>query len=569
MAFDEFGGIIQESAPQGVQVDEFGGIISSQPTFSEPKPSPTAEQDAFIQQYIQAGTLTPTQQVIQALMAPPKAGWGLLKGITDIGVKGVQGAGALLGETSFNPSEGIGNTIQTVGEIGPRLIYELGNAGRQVLQSPESMRTTGESLARIANPLGTAISALINPQLPPTEAQAQQAFEDQIRNQIYAQQGEQGIAEVLQRDLGLPTVGTANIDVARAAPLLLGAETAVTKGIPALGRGLTSVAGRVSPPLEAIASRGVFSKPLEDAITRTTGITASEGSLEAAPIVKTRISELPGKPPTTGKEFVEVANKAQTSTLQDALVPLREAEKSGLVMKGDSMISSGRQAVLNDFPSLANDVQAIDNVLAEFSYLKGDLKPTQGQGFLRELNRRYNGLENKNSPAASAYRAIRSELSNQTDEIIKAQTGKDISPYRDWGQLEEFKNGVQNQITAAQRTQGGRELPAGGIPAPSRGGLIRAARSLPVARAFVPRAIESVDQGVRRILREVKSLPKASDLGDDAINSLRSKYQPSPISMETQIQELIASYPQNIRSNPSLARAVAEAELAGQSTPLP
>lgn len=521
-------------------------------------------------------------QAIEALMTPATAGFEIAKGIVNSAREGAAGAGELLGagsvedttraptgrEQALNAALSVipgfqaltpkqrRDVAQTALEIVPRAVYEAGQGVVGLAQQPQT------ALA-LTSPVVAAITQLIEGSRTPSEGEIQRAVESQTLSQALEQVGQQPIAPEL--------FGEANIPAARAAPLVLGAEAPI-RAVADLTR---AGASRIGAVAETVGSRGVFSKPLEDAITRTTGITASEGSLEAAPIVKTRISEWPGKPPKNAKEFVEVATKAQSSVLQDALTPLRQAEKSGLVMKGDQMISSGREAVLRDFPSLANDAQAIQGVLDEFAYLRGELKPTQGQGFLRELNRRYNGLENKNSPAASAYRAIRNDLSNQTDEIIKAQTGKDISPYRDWGQIEDFKNGVQEQITAAQRTQAGRELPTGeGVPTTTRGAAVRAVRSLPVTRAFVPRAIEEVDSGIKRIFREVKSLPKAADLGEDAVNSLRAKYQPGatppplPVDLETQLRNLINSYPKNIRDNPALARSVAEAELSGQSTPL-
>lgn len=450
-------------------------------------------------------------QALEALIAPGRAGAGIAEGLYNLIVKGAQGAGTVLGGEAP-----IGDTAQTALEVIPRATFDLGAAIRAASQDPKALNA-------IMNPVQAALMELTEGSRTPSQAEIQRAFENQQEQQQIAQFGEQPIVPEI--------FGTSNIDVARAAPLVTGIG-GTARALPAIARELPAIGSRIVSPvsetLSTIRSRGIFSKPLEDAITRSTGITASEGSLETATVAKTRISEWPGKPPKTAQEAVEVANKAQTSVLQDALVPLRAAEREGLVMKGDSMIVKGREAVARDFPSLANDTEAINGILNEFSYLRGDLAPTRGQGFLRELNRRYNGLENKNSPEASAYRAIRNELSSQTDDIIKAQTGRDISPYREWGQLEEFKEGVRGQISSAQRTQGGREgaESAGRIPTTTRGAIGETVRQLPVSRALVPRAIESVDKGIRRIFKEVKSLPKSADLGEDAVNALRLKYQP-------------------------------------------
>lgn len=450
-------------------------------------------------------------QALEALIAPGRAGIGMAQGLANLIYKGAKGYGETLG--GENP---IGDIQQTSLEIIPRATFDLGAAIRSAINDPQALNA-------VMNPVQAALQQLKEGSRTPSEAEIQRAFENQQEQRQIAQFGEQPI---------VPEVfGTSNIDVARAAPLVTGIG-GTARALPAIARELPAISSRIVSPLSetlsTIRSRGIFSKPLEDAITRSTGITASEGALEAAPIVKTRISEWPGKPPKTAVEFVEVADKAQSSVLQDALQPLKLAEKEGLAMNGDSMISSGREAVLREFPSLANDTKAINSAVNEFGYLRGNIAPTKAQGYLRELNTRYNGLENKNTPQAAAYRAVRSELSNQVDEIIKAQTGKDISPYREWGQLEEFKNGVQDQITAAQRTQAGRGDPsiAGGIPTTAKGAAVKTVKSLPVARAFVPREIEAVNKGIRRIFKEVKSLPQAADLGEDAVNALRSKYQP-------------------------------------------
>lgn len=456
-------------------------------------------------------------QALQALLTAPKAGAAMVSGLANLIYKGAQGVGTVLGGEAP-----ISDAAQTALEIVPRATFDLGAAIRAASQDPQT-------LSAIANPMVAALKEIFEGKRTPSQAEIQRAFEIQQEQQQIAQFGEQPI---------VPEVfGKSNIDVARAAPLVTGIG-GTARAIPAISRELPAIGSRiVSPVAEALStvrSRGIFSKPLEDAITRSTGITASEGSLEIATVAKTRISEWPGKPPKTAQEAVDVATKAQTSVLQDALQPLKLAENEGLVMKGDSMIVKGREAVARDFPSLADDTEAINGVLNEFSYLRGDLAPTRGQGFLKELNRRYNGLENKNSPAASAYRAIRSELSNQTDDIIKAQTGRDISPYREWGQLEEFKEGVRGQISSAQRSQGGREgaESVGRIPTTTRGAIGETVRQLPVSRALVPRAIESVDKGIRRIFKEVKSLPKGSDLSEETVLSLRSRYQPGNLPPE-------------------------------------
>lgn len=208
-------------------------LIAKYPEYDEvattPKASPTAQQDAFEKQFMAAGVQTPEEQAFGALTAGPRAGIGLAKGIGEIALKGVQGVGTEYGKFSANPSildaikNAAANTAQTSLEIVPRTAYDIAQGLAGAFQSPQAATSTLRSLNAISNPIAAAIQAFANPQTAPTSAQAQQAFQDELFNQAYAKQGEQGVAEFAQQQLGLPS-GTANVDIARGAPLILGAE---------------------------------------------------------------------------------------------------------------------------------------------------------------------------------------------------------------------------------------------------------------------------------------------------------------------------------------------------------
>lgn len=210
----------------------------------DPAERPLSPQQVFEQQFIQQGTRSVGDQVLSALIAQPKAGVGLVTGLADILYKGIQGAGSMAQKASdarelalsqpgfFNKLRAlageqagqVGDVLQTAGEVGPRTIAEIVNAARQGFQSPETATQTLRSIGSVANPLAAAIQALVSPQAAPTPARAQQAFEENVLNQAISQSLDQPILQAAQEAAGLPVSTETNVDVARAIPLLFGAE---------------------------------------------------------------------------------------------------------------------------------------------------------------------------------------------------------------------------------------------------------------------------------------------------------------------------------------------------------
>lgn len=308
-----------------------------------------AEQDAAIKEYIAQNTPgSPSSEALSSLFAPVQAAGGLASSIADLIYKGAQGAGTLYGTASAQ--EGLlnkylklrGDLNQTALEVVPRAAYELGEGAVGAFGNLPAATNTLRSLNRVVNPIGAAIQALISPRAAPTEQEALQALELQNLTTSLAQQGEQPIAAFAQQQAGLPVLGETNIDVARAAPLLVGAETlpaAIAKLLPVgkqilrtgatqlttlnpfgtLTRGAKAAEPYLSGAKAAEAQAGVESaigrqNALERSM-RESVIKEQAGDAQAA----ANISELRGEAATKGREVL--ASKRELRTAEGVITP--------------------------------------------------------------------------------------------------------------------------------------------------------------------------------------------------------------------------------------------------------
>lgn len=576
MAFDEFGGVIVESTPQDVQVDEFGGIIVQAPQAEAPKASPTAEQEAFAQQFIQQNTQTPTQQIISALTAAPRAGLGLAKGLSEIALKGVQGVGSLYGEAAGQPTLADtiknfnANAAQTALEILPRIGYELGQGAVAGFQSPETATSTLRQLGAISNPIAAAIQAAVSPQAAPTESQAQQAFQESLVNEALAKQGEQGIFETAQRALGGEPIGTANIDVARAVPVV------------------APLAGVAPTAVRALAA------PIQRAITRTLPATVEQSAIaalditaeEAArhiPVVNQRILEIAPKAaaPKTAAEALNLAKTAEASLYQDALVADKLATKQGLAPRSD-LIMANVEDTLNKIPSLLPEERAA--LLADARARYTDVSTTaKGRALQQRLNKEFeaqyaNDTFDRAAPANEVKLAVRNSIAEQMDEINKAVTGLDASPYSDIGSLIEFKGNLNKTLQNIQRAEARQKTGIGSgksasVPTTKVQAIYQGKKSL--LSPFQKTQLEKLDSNVSKIFKQGERAGEAAALDAEVQQGLVSKYSqqaPPPLpkaaaapSLEAQIQATIKSLPKEMRGRNE--RAIAEAILRSQASP--
>lgn len=391
-----------------------------------------------------------------------------------------------------------------------------------------------------------------------------------------------------------PEAAAAGEFLTQAGPAIAGAAPILGRATQAVGRGLAAVTPRfVAKPFQ----RGLTTPVIEKATGLIPDVSAEklpEVLTQASPRI---IEAAGGKLAKTGKEFIEAAKKAETVSINEAKDFLKQAEEGGFVMKGDFMQQRGRAEVLKVYDSLTDQPEVLDEILSRpvFQKLTGEVSPTQGQKSLRELNTEYERFLDKRSPEAIAYRAIRDELADQLDDIVKLSSGKNIQPYRDFGNIREFRSGVENRLEAARQAAGREAVPVTSQLQPgvstAFGGRLGAAAARRVARmsrTLIKQGQEFVDDAVESVLKASPKKLRRVDLSEDAIAELRQNYlrkapvigeTPPPLpptapivpaapvvpTLEELIQETIQSLPREMRGRNE--RAIAEAILRQSQAP--
>lgn len=570
---------VQGDSPPTEQ--ELNDIFASLPTTSV-KPSPIAQQEAFKQQFIAEGTQTVPQQVLGALTAPVTTGAGLVKGIAETALKGVQGVGDIYGRAAGQQSltdllkSFYGDVIQTAGEVGPRAAFDISNLLRQSFQSPETAAQSLRSIGAVANPLQASLQALVNPQAAPTPERAQQAFEEELVNQAFAQQGEQPVLEAFQRSLGGEPLGQTNIDVARAAPLLIGAETVV----PAAIRGTASAIQSAVAPIQRAVSRSLPAT-VEQSAMAALDVTAEEVARHI-PVVNQRILEISPRAaaPKTAAEALKRATEAEASLYQDALVADKAATQQGLYPRSDLIISKVEET-LNNIPSLIPEerVALLNDARARYTDVS---TPAKGRALQQRLNKEFeaqyaNDTFDRAAPANEVKFAVRNSIAEQMDEINKAVTGLDASPYSDIGSLIEFKGNLGKTIQNIQRAEARTKTGIGSskstaIPTSKAQALYQTKKSL--LSPFQKTQLEKLDSNVSKIFTKGERAGEAIALDPAVQQALIEKYgarpTPPPLpevpvavpTFEQQLQDIIRTLPKEMRG--ANERAIAEAVLRSQ-----
>lgn len=573
-----------KDAPTQADVDE--ALLKLEPeSVAAPKESTIADQEAFKQQFIDQGTQTIPQQVFSALTAPVRFGAGLAKGLGETAIKGVQGVGSIYGKAAGQQSltdllkSYYGDVTQTVGEAGPRAVAEIANAVRQGFQSPQAAEATLRSATEIANPLQAALMTLIAPKAAPTPAQAQQNFEESLVNQAFAQQLEQPIAELAQREAGLVPAGTANIDVARAAPLLIGAETVV----PAAIRGTAGLITSAIAPIQRAVSRSLPAT-VEQSAMAALDVTAEEAARHI-PVINQRILEISPKAaaPKTAADALKRATEAEASLYQDALVADKAATQQGLAPRSDLIISNVEET-LNNIPSLLAEERAalLNDARARYTDVS---TPAKGRALQQRLNKEFeaqyaNDTFDRAAPANEVKLAVRNSIAEQMDEINKAVTGLDASPYSDIGSLIEFKGNLNKTLQNIQRAEARTKTGIGSskstaIPTSKAQALFQTKKSL--LSPFQKTQLEKLDSNVSKIFTKGERAGEALALDPAVQQALIEKYgarpTPPPLpevvvplpTFEQQLQEVIQQLPKSSRgANAAQDRAIAEAILRSQ-----
>lgn len=496
---------------------------------------------------------------------------------------------------TFNPIARTATTLEAGRRTGLGLNEMLANRLRSITQgvvenpvqsllSPSSIavRQGGQDLLSAAKQLVP---------YTPGEAELDQA----VRDAILAREveGEKQRTPQFLLDLGARPTEAKFIE--EVAPFLVGGPTAKAAIPPVIGSraailgeqaALAAERAKASPVIQKMTSRGILEAPLEDVVTKTIGITAQEGSLELLPVLKTRVLQATKKAPTNAKEALQAANEAGKFVIDKTLATLKQAGDEGLGMSKSDIVSNMEMRLKEALPRITQEeMDAVINPLVR--KFPDKIDPLAGQKDLVSANDVLSGPHEATGIAKRKIRgnaditanlALAESLSNQLDDIYKAVSKLDESPYRDWGKIQEFKSGLEGEIISSQRVQGG-AAGRGLKTLPTSKFALAGAIAKTLARPFIPRAIEAVDRGVKRIFNEAPDLPPPATLDPALQQSLLEKYSriatpavtpalSSTAIREAQIQALIASYPENIRRSPRV-REIAEMDLAGETTPVP
>lgn len=502
---------------------ELGENVSVSPSAQIPQsstaiPQPSDYED-FRKNYIAQQQRPTLQKAIENTFAPVQGLYGI--------AKDVAGIPAGLGEASGTETP-VGTTLNSLLEGARRAGTGFVNLGSQALNEAV--------MGLIRNPLSPSSGMIQNKitntlSRTPSEQEIEQAFQEQNlqqslnrpENQFQPMQG--GISENLAQ-------GTA-----AALPLaipLVGAEERAAAG----GLAMRPVTG-LANTIERTFQRGIIKQPLEDVVTYTTGIPAIEGGVEKAQTAVSRILEKTGKLPTrevdAAKTLLERAGPTQEALLNDAKTNLKAFDESGGTINELDGVQQARDLVRSRF-SLAvggEDDAALNAVFEkpEFRNLGDETTSSEVQNHLQELNTQFQRQVDKQSPEALAYRTVRDFLSDKVDDVVKLESGKDISPYRDWGTVADFRQGLESRISGAQKAQSGGRIPTGGLPYTQRGLIAKGVKAAG-GRAFVSREIEGINQGALRLVKDLKKTPAPRSLTDNELSAIRARINPPPVISE-------------------------------------
>jgi len=514
------GAVITVEHDQAPTQDEAAAIIAqtSAPAAAIPV-QPTAEQ-AFAKKY----TAEQQQPLLSKVGNIASIGPNLIASLVEQAVKGAQGAGELLGAGTVNRREATRNAYQTGLEALARPTYDVLNAVRQAIRyGADNPTSVGTAMRAVTNPLGSIAPLIQSLQArTPSSDEVSQVFKRELENKAFD--------EVRETPIAPEIFGKANIPLAEALPLVPvvpgAAGVAVKIG--------TKAAKGVGATAAKVASRGLFKAPLEDVVTKTLGITAQEGSGELVPVLKSRILEATGKAPTNAAQAIAAAGKTEDFLINKTVDALKVADQQGLQMSKQAMLQNAEDAIRKAQPTIPQ--AEVDAALQPFrDRLPDTITPSQGQKLLVEQNNFLDSVfgdtgiparKTKGNASVTARLGIADSMSNQLDDLYRAASGLDESPYRDWGQVRDAKTGLNEQIISAQRTQAGKVPGGKGVPVTKTGLGSKALKTM--ARPFVPREIEAIDNGVQRIFKDAQGTPAPGPIDPAAQQALIQKYTPQP-----------------------------------------
>lgn len=553
MAFDPFKeGLASEVKEDKGSFDPFSQGLATPAEAIVPRGTTPSDYEVFRENYIRQQQRPTLNKALEKVFAP-------VVGVKEI-VSDISGLPAGLGEASGTENP-IGTTLNSLLEGGRRTGAGFINLGNEALNQAimGSIRNPGMPIAGVlANQVEGTLSRT------PTEPEVENAF----------------FQSNLQQNLNRPENILAPFTGGISEKLAQGTSQTLPLLIPAIGAEERALAaGLARRPVTSVANtiertfqRGVTKAPLEDVVTSVTGVAPIDGGVQQAQTAVGRILEKTGKFPTREIDAAETllkrADPTQKALLEDARSNLKKFDKGGGTINELDAVQQARNKVSSEFQLSTGDEGALNAIFdkPEFRNLKEATTSSNVQEHLREFNTQYHRQVDKKSPEALAYRTVRDFLSDKVDDVVKLESGKDISPYRDWGVVEDFKQGLQGRIGGSQRAQAGGPSTGGGIPFTQKGAIAKAVKAAG-GRVLVPREIEGINQGTLRLIKDLPKPGAARALTPEELTVIQYRINPPPIIgeapkpiaipppntaqiVEAKIQERIGSYsPQFVSQN--------------------
>lgn len=507
--------ITVEHPQQPTQEEAFAVIYQAPATTAVPSVAPISPEQEFSTDY----TRKQQQSAFEKSLGIPGQAYNVLEGLIKMGIGGVRGAGTLLSGQIKDPISGTGDVFQTSAIEAPtRLAFDIINAARQA--GNFAADRPGEVLANIIVP-GIGLRS----RTPGTE-EISEAFKRDIENKAYAGVREGAIAPEI--------FGTANLPLADALPLLaaapgvapLATKAAVASLSPvktaqALGRSaLTKVAPKV-------AAR-TLPATVEQSAMAVLDITKEEVARHI-PIVNQRVAEVFKTAPKNSQDALKFVTSTEDSLYKNAMISDRAAEAQGLAPRNDLIIQRVQQT-LDDIPTMLPEERLALIKDATARYDASSM--SKGRDLQQRLNKEFeaqyaNDTFDRAAPANEVKLAVRNAVAEQMDEINKAVTGIDASPYSDIGSLIEFKGNLQKMVTRIEGSEAVRKTGLGAkkaanLPATKYQAAYQVKKGL--LSPFQKTQLEKLDDNVSRIFKEGAKAGDYPALDSAVQQSLIQKY---------------------------------------------
>lgn len=594
MAVNEFGDTIIEQ-PAAQEFNEFGDpiqVIQEAPVLPQLPiaPAPITAEQQSINEFIRSREAGPISRAASSV-------GGLLNALIAEPVRAIGGTasqvGEVLGRTGVVPADespiktailgsipygrAIPELAQTGAEAGARTLFGAGNFINQLVDRA----TTGVSEA-IDNPLQAALTMNPVSRLLSAFAPGRTPSQEEIDQFLMDQRRTAAIESVLSEPLVPEVIGEANIPLAENLQTVAASVPVVPPLVRAAGRGISTGARAVASPIQTARSALQRVAPtlseriapvatLDDAVISTLrlGPDDIDTILPRVPTaVERTLQTTAGKVPETAQEAIAAMKQTRNRLYKERVAANKLADEQGLRVNLERSLQEAEDAINSQTNLSPARKEAMIKELRDTH--SGEKTPAQGQKIQEELNDELsNAYENETIDQLSLVgkKAFRDSVASQMDDIGQAVTGRAETPYRDIGNLIEVQGRLQRslneiRIARAESVTGIRRTPQG-VPVTRMGAASRAGKV--ALSPFQKTQMEKLNQNVQRIFSEQPARPPVLPLEQSAITDLRASFAPSAgaasADREAQIQALIRSYPRNIRSDPALARIVAESEL--------